>query len=55
VCDWVCFSVGGVWGARSCVPCCVLRACDGARAVMFAQCAVVAAASVRDVLWPCGT
>jgi hypothetical protein len=38
VCDWVCFSVGDVWVARSCVPGCVLRACGCVRAVRFAQC-----------------
>ncbi len=48
MCDWVRFSEGGVWGARSCVPCCVWRACGGVRAVMFAQCA--AAAAVWDVV-----
>jgi hypothetical protein len=52
VCDWVLFSVGGEWGGRSCVPCCVWRACGGVRAVMFAQCAVVAA--VWDVVRACG-
>jgi hypothetical protein len=48
VCDCVRFSVGGVWGARSNSPCCVLRACSGVRVVMVGQCAVVAA--VRDVV-----
>jgi hypothetical protein len=37
-----------VWGAWNCVPCCVWRARGGVRAVMLAQCAVVAA--VRDVV-----
>jgi hypothetical protein len=29
VCDCVWFSAGGVYGSRSCVPCCVLCACVG--------------------------
>jgi hypothetical protein len=41
--DWVRFSVGSVWGGRTCVPCCVLRARGGVHAVMIAQCAVVGA------------
>ncbi len=53
MCDWVLFSVGGVWGGRSCVPCCVWRARGGVHAVMIAQCAVVAA--VRNVVRACGT
>jgi hypothetical protein len=48
VCDWVRFSVGGVWGGRSCVPCCAWRARNGVHVVMFAQWAVVAA--VYDVV-----
>ncbi len=52
MCDWVRFSVGGVWGGRSCVPCCAWRARGGVHAVMIAQCAVVAA--VRDVVRACG-
>ncbi len=54
MCDWVCFSVGGVWGGRSCVPYCVCHARGGVHAVMLVQCAVVAA--VWDVVracWPC--
>jgi hypothetical protein len=47
VCDWVRFSVGGVWGGRSSVPCCVWRARSGVHAVMIAQ-------SVRDVVRACG-
>jgi hypothetical protein len=30
--DWVRFSVGGVWGGRSCVPSCVWRARSGVHA-----------------------
>ncbi len=43
MCDWVRFSVGGVWGGRSCVPCCAWRARGGVHAVVIAQCAVFAA------------
>ena len=46
MCDWVRFSVGGVWGGRSCMPCCAWRARSG---VMLAQCAV------REWLVLCGT
>jgi hypothetical protein len=52
VCDWVRFSVGGVWGGRSCVPWCLWRARSGVLAVMLAHCAVVAA--VRDIVRACG-
>jgi hypothetical protein len=52
VCDWVRYSVGSVWGGRSCVPCCAWRARSGVHAVITAQCAVVAA--VRDVVRACG-
>jgi hypothetical protein len=52
VCDWVWFSVGGVWGGRSCVPYCVWRARSGVHAVMIVQCAVVGA--VRGVVRACG-
>ncbi len=45
-------SVGGVWGARSCVSCGVWRACGGVYAVIVAHCAVVGA--VRDVVRACG-
>ncbi len=52
MCDWVRFSVGGVWGGRSCVPCCAWRSRSGVHAVIAAQCAVVGA--VRDVVRMCG-
>jgi hypothetical protein len=52
VCDWVRFSVGGVWGGRSCMPSCVLRARSGVHAMITAQCAVVG--TVRDVVRACG-